>query len=386
MWDVAISGAGPAGTGLAIHLGRRGYTVALFERGIFPREKPCGEGMMPAGVAALEELGIATQGLGTEFFGVRYCFGGRVAEGHFPPGGAPGRSTRRRELDAALARLASQTRGVSLHTGVRVTAPLLEAGRVCGLLVEGQPVRARLVVGADGAHSRLRHALGLGLPAPRTRIGMRMHFRSAAGTAAPSHVEIFLGLGCELYVTPLARGEFLVAALAEAEALHGSAEASFRNWWQAVPALAGRVRASEPVSDLLVTSPLSGRARRRVLPGCVLLGDAAGFTDPITGGGMAQALQTARLLAVHLAAQPDWNLAALEAFDREREALLRDYRRVTAAVLWLARNPRLIAPAFDLLRGMPWLFSHLLGISGGVRGLFRFTPPRAMTAAAPRMV
>lgn len=386
MWDVAISGAGPAGTSLAIHLGRRGYRVALFERGIFPREKPCGEGMMPAGVAALEELGISTQELGADFFGVRYCSGGRVAEGHFPAGGAPGRGMRRRDLDAALARLASQTPGVSLHTGMRVTAPLREAGRVCGLLVEGQPVRARLVVAADGAQSRLRHSLRLGLPAPRRRIGMRMHFRRAAGTAAQPRVEIFLGPGRELYVTPLPRGEFLVAALAEAEALRGSAETSFRNWWQAVPALAGRVRAAEPVSDLLVTSPLSGRARRRVLPGCVLLGDAAGFTDPITGGGMAQALQTARLLAGHLGARPDWNLAALQEFDREREALLRDYRCVTAAVLWLARNPRLIAPAFGLLRGMPGLFSHLLGISGGVRGLFGFSPPRGLVAAVPRAV
>ena len=385
MVDVAISGAGPAGTALAIHLGRSGFRVALFERATFPREKPCGEGLMPLGVAALDELGVPTRELGADFFGARYSAGGRVAEGDFPPGSTPGRGLRRRDLDAALALLASRTPGVSLHTGARVTAPLLEDGRVRGLLVEGQPVRARLVVAADGAQSRLRHSLGLSLPAPRKRIGMRMHFRSAAGTPARTRIEIFLAPGRELYLTPLPRGEFLVAALAQAAALQGSPETSFRNWCLAVPALAERVQDAEPVSDLLVTAPLSGRAHRRVLPGCVLLGDAAGFTDPITGGGMAQALQSARLLAAHLAAQGDWSLAVLEEFDRRREALLRDYRRVTSALLWLARHPFLIPPALGLLRSIPAFFSHLLGVSGGVRGLFRLSPP-PLPAAAPRPV
>jgi len=56
MKDVLIAGAGIAGSALAIHLARRGYSVVLVERSRFPREKPCGEGVMPAGVAALERL------------------------------------------------------------------------------------------------------------------------------------------------------------------------------------------------------------------------------------------------------------------------------------------------------------------------------------------
>lgn len=383
-WDVAISGAGPAGAALAIQLGRRGYSVALFERSRFPREKPCGEGMMPAGVAALSELGLDTRGMGAEFYGIRYHFHDRMAEGRFPECGevAAGRGLRRRELDAALALRASQTRGVELYTGARVSAPLIEQGRVTGLLVEEQPVRARLMVAADGAQSRVRYALGLDRPERRKRIGMIMHFRRAAGAPAQQHVEIYLGRGHELYVTPLPHGEFLVASLAESGALAGSVEGAYRSWWQAQPRLAERVRAAEPSSDLLVTSPLSGQARRRSLPGLVFLGDAAGSTDPITGGGMTQALQAARLLAGHLAVAPDWSESVLEAFDRKREALLRDYRRMTAAVLWLARHPRWIAPALDVMRSSPRLFSHLLGVSGGVRRLlWRDAQPDGFRAA-----
>jgi len=371
--DVLIAGAGIAGSALAVHLGRSGFSVMLFERSPFPREKPCGEGLMPAGVAALERLGVETENFGADFEGIRYHFLGRMVQGRFSGCVGQtlrGRGMRRRELDAALAAAAGRTPGVSLNTGVRVGEPLVEGGRVTGLLVEKQSVRARLVVAADGAQSRLRHALELDRPTRRKRVGMRMHFRSARGTPAATHVEVFLGRGHELYVTPLPSGEFLVAALAEAEALNGRTEDLFWRWCQAQPNLAERISEAEPISELLVTAPLSGRARSRVLPGLVLLGDAAGFTDPITGGGMTQALQGAESLAEHLAVSHDWNEATHAAFDRQRETALRDYRLITSGLLWLSTHPRLIGPGLDIVRAAPPFLSHLLGVSGGVRRLF----------------
>ena len=102
MVDVAIVGGGVAGSALAILLGRRGFSVELFERGQFPKEKACGEGIMPGGVAALQRLGLAEAVGGRPFNGVRYHFGGLVAEGRFPRvDGLPaaGWSQRRRHLD-----------------------------------------------------------------------------------------------------------------------------------------------------------------------------------------------------------------------------------------------------------------------------------------------
>jgi flavin-dependent dehydrogenase len=93
------------------------------------------------------------------------------------------------------------------------------------------------------------------------------------------------------------------------------------------------------------------------------LGDAAGNCDPITGGGMSQALLSAELLAQHLRSlEPD-----LEAFDRERERMLLNYRRLTAATLTLARHPALIPPALSILDAWPGLFTYLLGVAGGTR-------------------
>ncbi len=373
MTDVLIAGAGIAGSALAIELGRRGFLVEVFERTRFPREKPCGEGVMPAGVAALERLGVPIAREGAAFLGVRYHRGEQVAEGSFPRvAGLPeaGRGIRRRDLDQALAEGAARTPGVELHAGVRVDGPLVEQGRVTGLLVEGERRHAKFVVAADGGQSRLRHALGLDLPVRRKRVGMRAHFRLAAGQPAMRWVEVFLGRGHELYVTPLPRGELLVAALAEADALDGRVEKQYSEWQRAGRVLAERLEGAEQVSELLVTSPLSARARQRVLPGFALLGDAAGFTDPVTGGGITQALATAELLAEHAArafhSRDEW----LVAFDREREAWLQDYRRLTATILWLSSRPVLIRPALELMRRMPGLFSHLLGVAGGTRKLW----------------
>ncbi len=158
MPDVLIAGGGVAGSALAIMLGRQGFTVELFERSRFPREKPCGEGLMPAGVAVLERLGLAGVVGGRSFYGVRYHFGDRTAEGRFPNSAAlpnTGLGQRRYILDDVLFSAAATTPGVQAHTGCRVEAPLVERGRVVGLVVEGEPRRAPLVVAADGAQSMM---------------------------------------------------------------------------------------------------------------------------------------------------------------------------------------------------------------------------------------
>jgi flavin-dependent dehydrogenase len=106
------------------------------------------------------------------------------------------------------------------------------------------------------------------------------------------------------------------------------------------------------------------------MSGVVLLGDAACFLDPISGGGMAQALMAAELLVsymLHGVGNPDqW----IWTFERKRQALLRDYRLLTQSMLWLAYHQQLGAKVFSLLRMSPSLFSHFVGVAGGVRHLF----------------
>jgi menaquinone-9 beta-reductase len=372
MVDVLIAGGGIAGSALAIMLGRWGFSVELFERDHFPKEKPCGEGLMPAGVAVLERWGLAEAVGGAPFNGVRYHFGNRTAEGCFPRAAAlpvVGRGQRRRHLDAVLFQTAAATPGVKAYASTRVGVPLSKDGRVVGLEVEGQPRNAALVVAADGVHSRIRHQLGLNQPPRRRRFGIRAHFRLAPEREQPPWVDVFVSRGHELYVTPLPEGEILVAALVDGAALGQPVERAFERWWRAQPALAARLEGAEQVSALMGTSPLAGRARAGVAPGVVLLGDAAGFLDPITGGGMAQALMTAELLARYVSRGLDTADRWIWAFERDRRALLWDYELLTKIVLWLADHPSRAEKLLSVLRIVPSVFSHLIGVAGGVRKL-----------------
>jgi flavin-dependent dehydrogenase len=371
--DVLIVGAGIAGSVLATLLGRNGLSVELFEQGCFPKEKPCGEGLMPCGVAALKRMGLAGAVDGTPFYGVRYHLRNLTLEGRFP--NVAGRSCwgqgqRRKDLDQALFRAATATLGVTAFTGTRVDGPLFENGRVVGIRVDGESRRAALVVAADGVNSRFRHQSGLDTLSSKRRVGICAHFLLPSEREQPPWVDVFVSRGYELYVTPLPNREVLVAALAHVHALTEPLHRLFHHWCNSQPALRSRLDGARQISPLRASSPLCGRARAGVAQGLVLLGDAAGAVDPITGCGMALALLTAELLSKYVSRNLRRNSEWLWDFERDRRALLRDHRLLTALMLCLSEHPWLAYWLLSTVRISPGLLSHLVGVSGGVRRLW----------------
>jgi flavin-dependent dehydrogenase len=201
-------------------------------------------------------------------------------------------------------------------------------------------------------------------------VGVRTHYKLAAGRDEPSRLEIFVGRGYELYAAPLPDGELLLAALGDHDALGSSAREAMDRWIGEQPRLREWLDGATPLTKLAGRAPVTRRARAGFAPGAVLLGDAARATDPLTAGGIAHALVTAERLAAIVPGALALGGAGADAhiarFDRERRRILRAHDWLTRALVFLVDRPLLARATMRGMRAAPGLMRALLGIGGGV--------------------
>ncbi len=338
--DLLVAGGGPAGLVTALHAARAGLDVEVWEPRPGAVDKACGEGLMPGALAALQDLGVDPPG--HAFHGIRYVGGDRCADAAFRHGA--GRGIRRTTLHGALSEAATAAGARIEQRAVGELRQYDDAVRVDG------DVTARHVVAADGLHSPLRRALGLDTtPARYRRYGLRRHFRTAPWSP---YVEVHWAPEVEGYVTPVADDLVGVAVLATSK---GSFDARVR----ALPSLAALLADAEPAGDVRGAGPLRQGARRRVAGRVLLVGDAAGYVDALTGEGLALAFAQAGA-AVRAIAD-----GAAPRYERDWVRLTRRYRWLTGALL-LGTRPRPARRALvPLARLLPPLFD------GAVNGLAR---------------
>jgi flavin-dependent dehydrogenase len=353
--DVIVIGAGPAGLAVAVAAAQRGLDVLVLEQRRLPVDKACGEGLLPAGVRALDALGVLpllAADARSPLRAIRWTDGVATAEARLPaPGGLGVRRTALSE--ALLARARACGAEVREGAGVRAHRRGREAVEV---ELEQGTAAARLLVAADGLASAIRRREGLDGPEnPKSRFGLRRHFARAPWTDA---VEVHFGDGVEAYVTPAGPGRVGVAFLCE-----DAARAPYPALLARFPALAAQLEGAALDSSPAGAGPLARQARARALDRLVLVGDAAGYVDAITGEGLslafASALALAEVLPAALAAG-----AAREAFQAWAGAEARRFARYAAAartVLGLARRPVARRAALAFFAGHPRLFASLVG-------------------------
>jgi flavin-dependent dehydrogenase len=367
--DLLIVGGGPAGLAAAIGARLAGLTAVVLDRARPPIDKACGEGLMPDGVAALRRLGVEPPHLGGHpFRGIRYVddSAGAEAAGEFP-GGATGLGLRRTRLHAALVRRAEEV-GVELRWGTAVEGLVDEGSRFAAATAAG-PVAGRVLVAADGLRSRLRREAGLAAaPARRRRFGVRRHFRLAPWS---DEVEVWWADGREAYVTPAGDGEVGVAILWSPD--RDPNRGGFDDQLAAFPRLAARLAGAAAASKDRGAGPFHQRVRAVHRGNLLLLGDAAGYLDALTGEGLALAFHQAAAL-VEAVASGD-----LDRYTRAHRRLHRLPDAMTALLLAVERRPRLRRRMVRALAAEPALFSRLLGVHArslplsdfGMRGAVR---------------
>ena len=306
MIDLVVAGGGPAGLATATHAAGAGLEVVVIDRRHGPIDKACGEGLMPHTLAHLAALGITPHG--RPFRGISYLDATHRVEATFRSG--PGRGVRRTVLSEALHDAATSA-GVTIVRrdigGISQDATSVRCG----------DYRARYLAAADGLHSPIRRALGLNLPTHgRRRWGIRRHYRVAPWSDT---VEVHWAGDTEAYVTPVDDDCVGVAVLTSRQGKLADHLAEF-------PALATRLAGADHGSDR-AAGPLRQRVRSRAAGRVMLVGDAAGYVDALTGEGLGIAFGGAELLVANVLADTPGD------YDRQWRRMSRRYRMLTAGLL-----------------------------------------------------
>jgi flavin-dependent dehydrogenase len=358
--DAVVVGGGPAGLGFAIAAARRGLDVLVLERRTGPLDKACGEGVLPQGVRALEDLGVLTRVPAADrraLSAIRWIDpGGAQARLALPPPG--GVAVRRTALSSALLARAREE-GAEIVQGAAVVAHRRGRDRI---VAEGPfgAAAARVLVAADGLGSPTRRREGLDLPpsSPR-RFGIRRHFAVAPWT---DEVEVHFGERAEAYVWPSGPLRVGVAFLFEQGSVRGHAGLLDR-----FPAVARRIGDAPEVSQARGAGPLARAARARVADRLVLLGDAAGYLDAITGEGLALslgcALDLARILPDALVRGA--SATALAPYEGAWRRRFRPYAAWTRTLLVLSRAPALRRTVLALAAFRPGPFERVVAAAVG---------------------
>jgi flavin-dependent dehydrogenase len=370
--DVLIVGAGPAGLSAGIVLAQHGLRTLVCEQQSFPVDKACGEGVMPTGLVHLERLGVK-QHLAANaihpFVGIRYHSPrGRVAAARFAEG--PGWGIRRTNLSAALLRRAHELDHLEVREAARVER-IERAAQHISVQIGGERILTRLLIGADGLNSRVRRWAGLERRLrSHQRWGVRQHFAIAPWS---EYVEVHWADGVEAYVTPCGDEQVGIAFLWDRtrfDAIRGGA-ALFASLMQSFPKLRVRLDGAPACDTPRAIGPLHRSAASPVGDGVLLIGDAAGYLDAITGEGIS--LATAQALCLENTVVPILRsrdslpgVRDLAPYARAYRSIVTPYYQMTRLVLCLSRHATLAEAMIGLLARPSGLFQSMLSANMGL--------------------
>ena len=372
-FDVAVVGAGPAGSATAITLAQRGYQVALIDRALFPRDKLCGDFLNPINWPVLQALDAGQDLLSRPHARVSMfrisAAGGAEAISALPGQGEPrfGLGLKRFHLDHVLLERAKRA-GVSVHEGVKLKSLVRESH---GWRLETQrggdraSAGAKLVVGADGRNSWVARQLGVASPSPKrsAAVGFAIQLQAVPGVRGSIEIHQFAGgyAGLVRVDEDTVNLCFTVRRSLLGRAL--SFDALRENFLRGNPVLAEVLSASEPKSNLRSAWPVYFPARRCFGDGFLLVGDAARVTEPVTGEGIYLALRSGQLAATIIAAamdEGDLSSPRLATYDRACRAEFGARLRRNSLIRNLLYRPRLLSLGIALLSRRQRLLDSLV--------------------------
>ncbi|MDO7886880.1 NAD(P)/FAD-dependent oxidoreductase [Hymenobacter cheonanensis] len=337
-YDVAIVGAGPAGTACALALRGSGLRVALLDKATFPRDKVCGDAVPGHALKALRQLDPAyTDAL----WQLQPRDDVRRSRLVAPSGGSfymhwklPTFNSPRLSFDAALLALVRQHTATEVLESAALKTIAITADCAHLHLADGREIRAGLVVGCDGANSVVGRRL---LPEARLArahhsAGVRAYFENVAG-AESGTTEFFFSrnhLAGYLWLFPVGAGRYNVGLgmLSELVAKHKiDLKKLLLEQLATHPGLASRFREAQQIGPIRGFGLPMGGGRQRPASGArfLLCGDAASLIDPLQGHGIDLAIRSGIMAAAQVrecVAKQDFSAAFMAKYDAELQRRL----------------------------------------------------------------
>ncbi|MHC4989586.1 MAG: NAD(P)/FAD-dependent oxidoreductase [Planctomycetota bacterium] len=372
--DAVVIGAGPAGSLAARRLARQGWSVLLVERGGRYRDKACGHCLNPRALDVLDREGLLaplSAGIGGRSVRVRFRHGsGSSISARSIAGseGPPGWLVPRHVFDQGLSDAACAA-GVVLVQPAAATVLKRDAGGASvRVRMAGRPdrvVRTPLVVGADGLGSRVARALGLARGVAGRKFGFSFDLPGGSGGVDAGVIEMYLAPAGYLGVVRQNDGMLHVAGL-----VGGTRDRSRRDPFAFSRDVAGRYSQSCPEVLAVVTrgdverfaaaGPMPWRPGRVANDRGALVGDAAGYVEPVTGEGMSWALESAEALTELLAVPGRWSERLARQYERAHRRLVQRRQRLCRIVAGGLERPRLGAALVRAMAAHPAVTQRLV--------------------------
>ena len=346
--DVVVVGAGMAGASTAAVLARAGIEVLLLERQREYRDRVRGEYMAPWGVLEARALALEEVIRSTKAVDARYCvYYDELVAPSAAEEAKSDRSTAFPGVQGPLCASHPKTCQALAEEAVRSGADLVRGVADVRVQTGKRPwitfgngtkttVRPRLIIGADGRTSTVRKQSGIHLnKAPATHVIAGLLVEGASrwpyNECTPGGVEGDL----EFFVFPQGEDRLrLYTCHANEQATRWAGRAGAQRFVEAFAGLRS-IPESRGLGDIRPAGPCATFSGEQTwcgepyADGVVLLGDAGGYDDPLTGQGLSLAMCDVRQLSGLLLASGDWTVAALRPYGEQRAKRLRRMRRVS---------------------------------------------------------
>jgi len=367
-YDVAIVGGGPAGALLARQLAKSRRRVLLLEANETPKRKICGEYLCPKAMELLKELGLAKSIRGRSVKGMRLFSPNGIEVDSLFPGNTCGMAIPRDRLDPMLLDAAREM-GAEIKLGSRLEG-FAYFGGIWALKCGTETFRARVLIGADGRQSFVARTLGVQIPAKekqKKRVALHFFAHSEKETAEMGEMHI-LKDGSYVGISPTGKNELNASLVCDADKAKAGGEKALHHLMAQSKILRERFLPLPASARVAVAFPITHEVRAFVGPSWALVGDAAGFLDPLTGEGIFQALHSADLLARRLIEAFDGASLAtcLSSYASDHHEAFRPKKNVNRLFQTLIRHPATCDWVGKRMRANPARANAFIGIIGNV--------------------